>query len=355
MDRLQKIRQAMAGLPADGFIVTHPENLRYLSGFSGGEGALLISRDAALLVTDFRYWDQVALEVTEFELWKQGPKLWQSVAEAAQKLGWTKIGFEAGALTYADYQNLGAVLPGIELIPYTGLIEQIRVVKDEAEIERLAEAERITDQAFVKTLERIRPGVQEREIALEFDYQLRLHGAEGPSFNTIVVSGWRAALPHGAPSSKTVAAGELLTIDGGALYQGYHADMTRTVAIGKADAKQRQIYQIVLEAQIAALQYLKAGLPGREVDKVARDIIAANGYAERFGHGLGHCVGLNIHENPRLSMTETGMIPAGAVITVEPGIYLPDWGGVRIEDLVVVDETGIRNLTDSPKQDLLEI
>ncbi|TCL70786.1 Xaa-Pro aminopeptidase/Xaa-Pro dipeptidase [Hydrogenispora ethanolica] len=355
MSRLQKIRQSLAAQPVDGLLVTHPENLRYLSGFSGGEGALLIGADAALLVTDFRYWDQVALEVTEFELWKQGPKLWQSVGEAIQKLGWSRVGFEAGALNYADYASLGTILQGIELIPTTRLIEEIRVVKDEHEIELLAEAERITDHALAATLERIRPGVQEREIALEFDYQLRLNGAEGSSFSTIVVSGWRAALPHGAPSNKEVAVGELLTIDGGALYQGYHADMTRTVAIGKADAKQREIYQIVLEAQNAALDYLKAGLPGRAVDKVARDIIAAHGYAERFGHGLGHCVGLNIHENPRLSPSEPGNIPAGAVVTVEPGIYLPDWGGVRIEDLMVVGEDGIRNLTGSPKQELMEI
>ena len=198
--------------------------------------------------------------------------------------------------------------------------------------------------------------MREREVALEFDYQLRINGASGSAFETIVAFGSHASFPHGAPDAeKILVPGDLIIIDGGAVFQGYHADLTRTAVLGKADAKQKEVYKIVLQAQEAALAYLKAGLIGSEVDRVARDLIAAQGYGVNFGHGLGHSVGLAIHENPRLSPTETLPIPAGAVITVEPGIYLPGWGGVRIEDLVVVAEQGIRNLTQAAKSELFEV
>lgn len=360
MNRLNALRKHLAELKYDGVLITNPENRRYLSGFTGSSGALLIGLEKAYIVTDFRYWEQVRQEVAPpagaagFALYKQGPDLWRSIGELIGTTGWRKIGFEA-SISYRDHQFLTQALPDHALEPCSDLIEKMRWVKDEAEIERLAEAEAITDAALAKTLEKIKPGITEKDIALEFDYQLRLHGADGNAFATIVASGWRAALPHGAPSDKTVAAGELLIIDGGALYRGYHGDLTRTFVLGKATPEQKEIYQIVLTAQQEALNRLKAGLAGNLVDRVAREVILNHGHGEHFGHGLGHCVGLNIHENPRLSPTDENTLPAGAVVTVEPGIYLPDWGGVRIEDLVVVREDGVVNLTHSPKGELMEL
>ncbi len=355
MSRLAKIRSSIAELPVDGLLVVNPQNMRYLTGFSGGEGAVLVGKSVAAVITDFRYWEQVALEVTEFELVKQGPKLWASVIQAVREAGYKRLGFESQALSFADYQGLSEGLSDCELVPLAGVVESLRQSKDETEIAILTQAEAITSKAVAKLLQWIKPGMQEREVALELDHLIRLEGAESTSFATIIVSGWRAALPHGAPSEKKIEPGELLTIDCGALYQGYCADMTRTVVVGKASEEQQRVYQIVLQAQEAALNYLKAGLPGQAVDKVARDLIRDHGYGDNFGHGLGHSVGLNIHENPRLSMTEQQNIPVGAAVTVEPGIYLPNWGGIRIEDLVIVTETGIRNLTHSPKQELLEL
>lgn len=356
MTRLEKFRTKLQDLGLDGMLITNRENRRYLSGFTGSAGILVIGHREAFLMTDFRYWEQATLESKDFELYKQGPQFWPSLGELLQKLNWERIGFEAGDLTYFDYQNLvGVLAPNNTLTPVNGLVEELRQIKEESEIEMIAKAAAITDLAWERTIGRIRPGVKERDLALEFDYQLRLNGAEGNAFPTIVAFGPRAALPHAAPGGKEVRAGDFILIDGGAAYQGYNADLTRTVVFGKADQKQQQLYQLVFQAQQAALEYMKAGLTGREIDAKAREVIAAAGYDDYFGHGLGHSVGLNIHENPRLSPSESNPIPTGAVITVEPGVYLPNWGGVRIEDLVVVEENGIRNLTGAPKEMLMEV
>ncbi len=356
MNRLQKIRENIRQLNLDGMIISHPENRRYLSGFTGSAGVLLISQNQTVILTDFRYWEQVKQEVKDFELVRQGPNLWLSIIDCILKLQWKRAGFEAGGVTYHEYQMLiEATPPGLEFQPTSDLVEQIRREKDFLEIELLAKAAQITDLAWENSLRSIKSGVKEQEIALEFDYQLRVNGADGSAFTTIVASGRRSALPHGAASIKEILPGDLIIIDGGALYKGYHADMTRTVVLGKADPEQLKIYGVVLKAQQAALDCLKADLPGSTVDGAARDIIGRYGYGEYFGHGLGHSVGLNIHESPRLSQTETSKIPAGAAITVEPGVYIPEWGGVRIEDLVIVENDGCRNLTGSPKNELIEL
>jgi Xaa-Pro aminopeptidase len=356
MTRLDNLRDKTKNLGVDGILITNPQNRRYLSNFSGSSGALLISSDKAVIMTDFRYWEQVSQEVSDFDLEKQGPFFWQSVLEIIQKLNWTKIGFEAGSLTFEEYQNLTNLAPhSMQFVPTSDVVEKLRWIKDEQEIKILAEAERITDSALAKTLEIVKPGLKEKELALEFDHQLRLQGAEGNSFTTIAISGERTSLPHGVATDREIRRGDLVLIDCGALYQGYCADLTRTMVVGLASAEQKRIYQIVLRAQEMALNFLKAGLIGAEVDRVARQFLAEQGYGQNFGHGLGHSVGLNIHESPRLSVTEQNPIPVGAVITVEPGVYIPGWGGIRIEDLVVVEKTGIRNLTNSPKKDLIEL
>lgn len=356
MERLQKLQSALETSKVDAMLISVPENRRYLSGFTGSAGVLVVGVNQAFLITDFRYWEQATAEAAGFDLYKQGSDLHQSIAELVIAQGWHALGFESEGLTYDEYQKLRALLPDtIVLKPLPGLVRKQRAIKSQAEIELLAEAAHITDRAWEQTLTLIRPGVREDEVALEFDYQLRRNGAEGSAFTTIVASGQRAALPHGVASAKVIETGDLVILDGGARYRGYHADLTRTVVVGKATPKQREIYQIVLEAQLLALNALQAGLTGRQVDAVARDYIKARGYGEYFGHGLGHSVGLAIHENPRLSPTEEAIIPVGATITVEPGIYLPDWGGVRIEDLVAVGRARIRNLTGSPKDDLIEV
>jgi Xaa-Pro aminopeptidase len=356
MNRLQKIREKIKNLDVDGVMITNPQNRRYLSNFSGSDGVLLISSDTAAIMTDFRFFEQVEEEVSGFVLEKQGPLFWQSVVELFRKYHWKRVGFEASAVTFQDYKTLTDLVPApIQLVPLNDLVETLRWVKDQQEIELLAKAEQITDTALQKTMALVKPGMKEREMALEFDYQLRLQGAEGNSFTTIALSGERSSLPHGVPSEREIRPGDLVLLDCGALYQGYCADLTRTMVMGTASAEQKGIYQIVLRAQELALAHLKAGLIGSEVDKVARVFLAEQGYGQNFGHGLGHSVGLNIHESPRLSVTEKNFIPANAVITVEPGVYIPGWGGIRIEDLVVVEENGIRNLSGSPKQALIEL
>lgn len=358
MGRLEKLWEAVADYGLDAVLITNPVNRRYYSGFSGSSGVLLLHKTRNILVTDFRYWEQASLEAASFELFKHrlGGEFWQSVADLISGYDWRNVGFEAENVTYRDFQNLAGLLPKVEWTPLGWETQKPRWVKEAAEIDLIAKAAEITDRAWEKTLEIIKPGIAEREIALEFDYQLRRNGAEGSSFTTIMASGSRSALPHGTASAKKLNPGDLALLDGGALYQGYHADMTRTVVIGAATAKQREIYGIVLAAQKLALERLRVGLTGAEVDAVARDYIAQAGYGDFFGHGLGHGVGLEIHENPRLSKTEPNPLPVGAVVTVEPGIYLPGWGGIRIEDLVALEEGGaVRNLTGSRKEILLEV
>jgi Xaa-Pro aminopeptidase/Xaa-Pro dipeptidase len=355
MSRLQRFREQLKQLNLDGMIITNLQNRRYLSGFTGSSGVLLISESKAVIVTDFRYWQQVSEEVKDFDLHRQGPNLWQSVFQFIKGLSWKQVGFEAAGINYYEYQQWKEIAPQLELVPTNDLVEQLRWIKDEAEISKLAEAARITDYAWENTIKIMKPGVKEMDLALEFDYQLRLNGAEGSAFTTIVASGARSALPHGTATAKEILPGDLVVIDGGALYQGYHADMTRTVVLGNATSEQFKIYDIVLSAQMEALANLKAGLTGKTVDGVAREIIVRHGHEEHFGHGLGHSVGLDIHERPRLSQTEIAQVPAGAAVTVEPGIYIPGWGGIRIEDLVIVEKDGYRNLTGSPKNQLIEI
>ncbi|MGL5514812.1 MAG: M24 family metallopeptidase, partial [Sporomusa sp.] len=263
-----------------------------------------------------------------------------------------RIGFESDFVTWQVYQQLASCLPAIELVPVQ--LDCLRMIKDRQELALLTTAVEIADRAFDQALHMIKPGVTELEIAFELEYRMRKLGAEKPAFDTIVASGVRGSLPHGRASNKVIEAGELVTIDFGAVYQGYHSDMTRTVAVGKATDKQRDIYAVVLAAQLAGIGAVKAGKTGKEIDHIARQIITAAGYGEYFGHGLGHGVGLFIHEDPRLSPAGDIKLAKGMVTSVEPGIYLPDWGGVRIEDLVVVTTAGCTVLTASSK-DLIEL
>lgn len=355
MERLASLRRILAAEKLDGLIVTAAANRRYLSGFTGSSGVLVISLQEAILLTDFRYLDQAAEQVKDygFQVKKHPPEIWDAVVEEVKALSsgarahW---GFESENIVEKSYRKLKEKLESTILEPTEGLVNRLRRKKDATEIAYIRKAVEITDQAWAKLLPEIKPGRTEKEIAALFEYYQRELGAEGTSFSTIVASGPRSALPHGTPTDKKIAAGELLVLDGGAVYNGYCSDFTRTVVVGaEPTAKQRELYALVLRAQQAVLTKMRPGMTGKEVDALARQIITEAGYGERFGHGLGHSLGLEIHEAPRLSMTDETVLEPGVVYTVEPGVYLTDWGGIRIEDVVVVTEQGIDNLTTSSK------
>ncbi len=351
-ERLASLYKLMTANSLDGIIVTKPENRHYFSGFTGSSGMLVLGGQSPVLLTDFRYIEQAKQQAPLYQVIRHGASMLVTLADVSRTAGLRRIGFESDYITWDYYRQLTEQLTAAELVPVT--LDALRMVKDRMELGLLAKAVKIADAAFNQTLKIIKPGITELDIALELEYQMRKRGAEKPAFDTIVASGVRSALPHGRASNKAVEAGDFVTMDFGAVYEGYHSDMTRTVVAGKASPKQREIYNTVLAAQLAGVQAVKAGRAGKEVDGVAREVIAAAGYGDFFGHGLGHGVGLFIHEEPRLSPSGEVILAPGMVVSVEPGIYIPDWGGVRIEDLVAVSAAGCTILTASSK-DLIEL
>lgn len=354
---LQRVEKVRGKIPqeVDGVLVTQPENRRWVTGFTGSSGLAIIGRKGQpVFLTDFRYTEQADMQCTGYEIVKQGDKIEEDILRIVRSLGIKSLGFEKDFVSVAYYEKLVAGLKGIELVGLDDIIVQLRAVKDSQEIELLAQAEAIGDKAFTHILGFLRPGLSERQVALELERHMQDQGASGISFDFIVASGPRSAMPHGVASQRIIGKNEFVKMDFGCVYKGYCSDMTRTVVVGKADAKHKEIYNIVLEAQMAALAGIKAGITGREADALARDVITAQGYGDNFGHGLGHGVGLAIHELPRVSFLSDNILEANNIVTAEPGIYLPGWGGVRIEDMVVVEDGGNRNLTFSTKE-LIEI
>ncbi|HHU81660.1 MAG TPA: aminopeptidase P family protein [Firmicutes bacterium] len=352
--RLRRFRELLAEEELDGFIVTSPENRRYLSGFTGSSGVLLVALEWAVLLTDFRYLEQAATETagTGIDLQKQAKKIWESVAKLlrARTGPLARWGFESDHLVEGDYRFLAGQVGPDRLAPKEGFPGRLRMVKSPAEIGLIAKATAITDRAWERLLPEIKPGRREEELAALFEFFQREEGASAASFPTLVASGPRSAMPHGAAGSRPLCPGDLVVVDGGAVYAGYCSDFTRTVVVGEEPgAEQKRIYRLVLEAQERALAGLKPGMTAAEADALAREVLEKAGYGPNFGHGLGHGLGLAIHEAPRLSPGRETVLEPGMVVTVEPGIYLPDWGGVRIEDVVVITEEGCRVLTRSPK------
>lgn len=334
----------------DAMIIFGAYNRRYISGFKGSSGYLFISPKKQVFLTDFRYMEQGAAQCPGFEVMdhtKDG--LMTCFKQLVVDTGAKSLGFEEDVLTYQQFNQLKNEFDRLDLVGTTGIIETIRAIKDEEELSFMREAAAIADRAFAHILDFIKPGVTELEIAMELEFAMRRGGAKKLSFDTIVASGKNASLPHAEPSDKKVENGDFLTMDFGCLYKGYCSDMTRTVFVGKANEKQKHVYNTVLKAQLAALDAIKAGPLGHEIDKIARDIIYGAGYEGCFGHGLGHSVGLEVHEEPRLSVKGFTKLKENMMITVEPGIYIPDFGGVRIEDLVCIKENGYENLTKSDK------
>lgn len=350
MKRLASLREIMAENTLDGFLVIGSENRRYLSGFTGSHGALLIGEDTADLLTDFRYKTQVEMESPGFNRYIQGKDFWASLREIVMERGWKRVGFEPDQLTVQEFTLLTGGINGMVWVAVNNGVTLLRQVKDANEIEAIRQAVLLTDQIWQTVLPRIHQGVTERDVAFHLETELRRQGAEGMAFATIVASGPRGALPHGIAADRQLQNGDFVTVDFGCRLNGYHSDMTRTVALGTVSPKQQEIYDVVLKAQEHAIANLRPGMTGKEGDALARDIIRDAGYGEYFGHGLGHSLGLAIHENPRLSPSDDTELLPGMVLTVEPGIYLPEWGGVRIEDVVVLRDTGCEVLTTSDKR-----
>jgi len=348
--RLTKLRRILAEQALDAILVTRPENQRYLSGFTGGEGALVITQEEALLLTDFRYFEQVAEEAPHFQLVKMDEKMPQVLKRLFKTRGIKNLGFESTHVAFAQYQEWKKATRGVQWIPTKDIVENLRMVKDAEELEKIRQAVAIADMAFDYIRGVIKPGMTEKQIAWELESYMRTHGAESIAFPFIVGSGPNGAKPHAVVQDRPIQKGEPIVLDMGARVDGYHSDLTRTICLGKPDKKLQEIYDIVLRAQLAAEEQARPGMKGQEVDAIARHVIAEAGYKEHFGHGLGHGVGLAVHEGPGVGMTSTTVLAPGMVCTIEPGIYLTGWGGVRIEDMVLLTEDGIEVLTRASKE-----
>ncbi|PFP31256.1 Xaa-Pro dipeptidase [Bacillus sp. AFS073361] len=349
MEKIEKLRSNFSTHGIDGILITNPFNRRYISNFTGTAGVVLISADKAQFLTDFRYIEQAAKQCQGFEIIKTTGSIPEEVAVQAKKLGIQKLGFEADFLTFSSFKLYDKELEA-ELVPISGVIEKLRLIKTDSELKILKVAADIADAAFKHILDFIRPGKTELEVSNELEFFMRRAGATSSSFDTIVASGHRSALPHGVASDKVIEAGDIVTMDYGCYYNGYVSDITRTVAVGEPDAKLKEIYEIVLEAQLRGMAGIKPGLTGKEADAITRDYITEKGYGEYFGHSTGHGIGLEIHEGPGLSMKSDVVLEPGMVVTCEPGIYIPGLGGVRIEDDTLITKDHNEALTHSTKE-----
>ncbi len=337
---------------SDAALIFSEENRRYFTEFPSSDGALAVFSDGALFFTDSRY-TEAASKCIGDEFVLDSSNLYEKLSELFKEKGVKRVALENDKVTLADFEKLQEKLPEIEFVTSDALskaIEDIRIVKEESEIEKIKAAQKIAEEAFDHILTFIKPGVTEKEISLELDFYMLSHGAEAVSFETIAVAGKNSSMPHGVPGDYKVQNGDFITMDFGATVDGYHSDMTRTVCLGEPSEKQREVYETVYKAQTAALDALKDGITGKEADKIARDIIETAGYGKNFGHGLGHGVGVEIHEAPNLSPRAPHTLKTGHVVTVEPGIYLPGEFGVRIEDMAIITENGSINLTSCPKE-----
>lgn len=353
-DRIERVRALFDQAGCDALLVTTPNNIRYLTGFTGSSSLLLVRPDELVFVTDGRYGDQADEQLQEAGVEARieiGTVKVQQERLAAAAAGVARLGLEAANVTWARQRAFAAEwFADAELVPTEGVIESLRQVKDAGELARMEEAARVADEALAQVKPLLLEGPAERDFALELDFTMRRLGATRPSFETIVASGSNGAKPHARPGDRRIRPGELVVLDFGAMVDGYCSDMTRTVCVGDpADPTARRMYDVVIESQARGVAAVRPGVLGSEVDKACRDAIAEAGWADAFVHSTGHGVGLDIHEAPWVASTATASLVAGNVVTVEPGVYLPAHGGVRIEDTLVVTDDGPRALTRSPK------
>ncbi len=350
--RINELRKHFEGLEIDGAYITSKTNHRYFTKFDNGDGALLITKQNAYAFEDFRYIEIATKLLSDnYTVVQPRGKRSEWLGEILKKEGIKKLGFEDNSLSVSAYKRLDSDIE-CELLPLGSTIEAMREVKDEWEISKIQMAQDITDKAFEHILGILSTDITENDVAAELEYFMRKHGAEDKSFETISISAKKTSLPHGVPENIKIQKG-FFTMDFGATVDGYHSDMTRTVCIGKADNEMKKLYNTVLEAQLRALEFLKAGVSAKDADNIAREIIYKD-YKGCFGHSLGHSVGLEIHELPALSPNMDKILVNGNIVTVEPGIYIPGKYGVRIEDMVAIMDNGVKNFTKSPKH-LIEI
>ena len=354
--RLAAVREWLsANGEFDALLLVRQENLedfdlRYLTGFTGSSGFAVVTADRALFLTDVRYLEQAARQCPEWRIERHGRPAAKELGTALRRVGVRRLAFEPAGLTVALCDELRAGLPGVDLQPASGTVTALRERKDAGEVAAIARACAISDAAFAQLLRLIRPGITERELARRLEELLYLHGADSIAFEPIVASGPNSALPHALPSARAIAAGDLITFDFGAGVAGYRADMTRTVVVGPAAPRQRRLYEAVRRVQAAGVAALRAGAHGSEVDAASKEGIKAAGYGEYPTHSLGHGVGLAIHEAPALRPDTDDVLAPGHVVTVEPGIYVPGFGGVRIEDTVVIEDQARRVLTSTTRR-----
>ena len=349
--RVEKLRQRLAESELDAILISQGENRRYLSGFTGSAAFLLISQKSAILATDFRYVEQAQSQAPDFDIAQIEGELPNWFPDLASSLGAKRIGFEANDLSFSTYRQLVATAGEKELVPTEEIVESLRAIKDEEELELITRAVELADTAFEEVAPMIHPGMKEKEVAWELEKLLRERGSETVPFDLIVASGPNSTLPHARPSDRVLLPGEPVVIDIGARFQGYCSDLSRTICLGNEDKTFGKIYDLVLGAQLTAIATIEARMSGEEADALARTVIEQGGYGEAFGHGLGHGVGLASHEQPRLGRGSSTTLADGMVFTIEPGIYIKGWGGVRVEDMVVIESGRARVLSKAKKID----
>jgi len=341
-ERFLKLRQKLSGKELDGILISQPENRRYLSCFDGSAGHLLITASESILATDFRYIEQAKQQAPDFQVVQTKGDLQEWFPGLVSNLKLKRLGFEAEHLTLASYQRLIEAVKGLsgqlQFVPAGDLVEQLRAIKEARELELIAGAVKLADQALKHISNIIRPGMTEKEVSWEIERFLRENGSESLPFELIVAAGPRSALPHAKPTERPIQKGEPIVVDIGARLEGYCSDLTRTFYLGEADSTFAKVYDVVLGAQLVAIATLESGMSGEQADRLARTVIEEAGHGKDFGHSLGHGVGLAPHEEPRLAPKVSGKLSDGMVFTVEPGIYITGWGGVRIEDMVVLEK-----------------
>ena len=352
--RLKMFREQLNQNGIDGALVFSDVNRNYLTGFTGDDSYIVVTAKESIFITDSRYTEQARNEVSGFEVRQFSGGVFDYIKDLVKTLDIKNLGFEENFMTYSTYKELSDNLQGVSFVKLEGIIGKQREIKDKIEIANIERAASIADDGFSHILKFIKPGMTELSIGMELEFFMRSKGASGLSFPSIVASGKRSSLPHGTATGKIVEKGDFLTLDFGCVYNGYCSDITRTIVIGNASEKQKELYKIVLEANKEALKHVEPGITGEKLDLVARGIIEKNGFGEYFGHGLGHGVGMEVHERPYISKRGKDPLAAGMVLTDEPGIYIPGFGGVRVEDLVLVTDNGCSVLSKSNKE-LIEL